>query len=335
MLESHTNAYRMSDVAKHARVSMITVSRVINTPSKVSEKTRKAVEKVIKKLGYVPNLTAGSLASRKSKIVGVIVPTIDNSIFAETIRGLSTTLTSNGYELLLGQTNYVEDAEDRIVSTFLGRRVDAMVLTGIQHSDQTRTRLRESGIPVVETWDLTDHPIDMVAGFSNIDAGAAMGRYLLSKGYRRFGFAGGDENRAIARMTGFKTLLQAMSGSRLTQALIKPTGSSFNAGREALAQLLTKDPKLEAIFFSNDVLAVGAMMECQRRGIRVPQDIAIAGFADLEIANEILPSLTSVQVRSRRIGEAAALMLLERLHGNPVSQLIQNLGFSIVARDSA
>ena len=325
----------MEDVAKLARVSMITVSRVINSPDKVSEKTRKVVEKAIQKLGYVPNLMAGSLASRKSKIIGAIVPTIDNSIFAETIRGLSNTLTANGYELLLGQTGYVEDAEDRIVSTFLGRRVDAMVLTGIHHTPQTRARLKESGIPVVETWDLTDQPIDMVAGFSNLEAGAAMGRYFISKGYRRVGFAGGDESRANARLAGFKTAVKAISGTRLSHVLLKPAGSSFIAGREALAQLIKKDPQLEAIFFSNDALAVGAMMECQRKGIRVPQDIAIAGFADLDISKEILPALTSVQVQSRKIGEAAAEMLLDRLTGKSVSQLIQNLGFSIVARESS
>jgi len=172
------SSHRMEDVATLAGVSMITVSRVINSPDKVAEVTRIKVEKAIRTLGYVPNLMAGSLASSKSRLIGAIVPTIDNSIFAETIRGLSKTLASNGYELLLGQTGYVDNAEERIVSTFLGRRVDAMVLTGIRHTDKTRSQLKDSGIPVVETWDLSDRPIDMLVGFSNLEAGAAMGRYL-------------------------------------------------------------------------------------------------------------------------------------------------------------
>jgi LacI family gluconate utilization system Gnt-I transcriptional repressor len=329
------SSHRMEDVATLAGVSMITVSRVINSPDKVAEVTRIKVEKAIRTLGYVPNLMAGSLASSKSRLIGAIVPTIDNSIFAETIRGLSQTLALNGYELLLGQTGYVDNAEERIVSTFLGRRVDAMVLTGIRHTDKTRSQLRDSGIPVVETWDLSDRPIDMLAGFSNLEAGAAMGRYLISKGYMRLGFAGGDESRALSRLAGLTATVKSTPGANLRHVLLKPASSSFTAGREALVQLLKKDPNLQAIFFSNDALAVGAMMECVRRGLRVPQDIAIAGFADLDIASEILPALTTVQVRSRRIGETAAGMLMDRLQGREVPDLVKNLGFSIISRESA
>jgi LacI family gluconate utilization system Gnt-I transcriptional repressor len=329
------SSHRMEDVATLAGVSMITVSRVINSPDKVAEVTRIKVEKAIRTLGYVPNLMAGSLASSKSRLIGAIVPTIDNSIFAETIRGLSQTLALNGYELLLGQTGYVDNAEERIVSTFLGRRVDAMVLTGIRHTDKTRSQLRDSGIPVVETWDLSDRPIDMLAGFSNLEAGAAMGRYLISKGYMRLGFAGGDESRALSRLAGLTATVKSTPGANLRHVLLKPASSSFKAGREALVQLLKKDPNLQAIFFSNDALAVGAMMECVRRGLRVPQDIAIAGFADLDIASEILPALTTVQVRSRRIGETAAGMLMDRLQGREVPDSVKNLGFSIISRESA
>ena len=325
----------MQDVATLAGVSMITVSRVINSPEKVAEVTRIKVEKAIRTLGYVPNLMAGSLASSKSRLIGAIVPTIDNSIFAETIRGLSQTLALNGYELLLGQTGYVDNAEERIVSTFLGRRVDAMVLTGIRHTDKTRSQLKESGIPVVETWDLSDRPIDMLAGFSNLEAGAAMGRYLIGKGYMRLGFAGGDESRALSRLAGLTATVKSTPGANLRHVLLKPAAASFKAGREALVQLLKKDANLQAIFFSNDALAVGAMMECARRGLRVPQDIAIAGFADLDIASEIVPALTTVQVRSRRIGETAAGMLMDRLQGRNVPDLVKNLGFSIISRESA
>lgn len=325
---------RMEDVASLAGVSMITVSRAINTPHKVSPATLVRVQSAIRKAGYVPNLTAGSLASNRSRIVAAIVPTIDNSIFAETIRGLSETLAAGGYQLLLGQTGYDERSEEAMVAAFLGRRVDGIVVTGIAHSALTRKRLKHAGIPVVETWDLTDRPIDMVAGFSNIEAGRAMARYLIGKGYRRLGFAGGDDGRTHARLAGFAAAIKATRGTHL-QPLLLPAGTSFHGGREALGALLDLDPNLDAIFLSNDALAVGALMECVRRQIRVPQNLAIAGFADLDIAAQIEPALTTVQVGSRRIGEEAGHMLLARLDGQAVNDPIRDLGFAVVPRASA
>ena len=325
---------RMQDVARLARVSMITVSRVINQPDKVAPRTRARIEAAIAKIGYVPNLTAGSLASNRSRIIAAIVPTIDNSIFAETIRGLTETLAAGGYQLLLGQTGYDESAEEALIATFLGRRVDGLVVTGVTHSALTRQRLVRAGIPVVETWDLTADPIDMVVGFSNRDAGRAIARYLLDKGHRRIGFAGGGDHRTRARLAGFEAALRRVKGACLSRVLM-PAGTSFHGGREALEKLLALDPKMQAVFCSNDALAVGALMECRRRGIQVPQKLAIAGFADLDIAAEVEPALTTVQVRSRTIGEEAANMLLARLRGEPITAVVRDLGFTVVPRASA
>ena len=324
----------MEDVAAIAKVSMITVSRVLNTPERVTAATRARVEAAIRQSAYVPNLTAGSLASNRSRIIGAIVPTIDNSIFAETVRGMSETLAGSGYQLLLGQSGYDERSEEALVATFLGRRVDGIALTGIDHSTLTRKRLGSAGIPVVETWDLTARPIDMVAGFSNLEAGRAMAQYLLAKGHRHLGFAGGADGRTRARLAGYAAAIKATRGARLEQTVL-PAGTSFHGGREALRMLLARDARLDAIFFSNDALAVGALMECRRRNIRVPQDLAIAGFADLDIAAEVEPALTTVQVRSRRIGEEAAQMLLARLEAKCLSDPIRNLGFAVVSRASA
>ena len=325
---------QMEDVARLAGVSMMTVSRAIREPGKVATATRQRVADAIAKIGYVPNLTAGSLASNRSRIVSAIVPTIDNSIFAETVRGLSETLALGGYQLMLGQTGYDENAEEALVAAFLGRRVDGMVVTGVSHSALTRQRLAQAGIPVVETWDLTPRPIDMVVGFSNRAAGREMARYLLAKGHRRIGFAGGGDDRTLARLAGFEAAVKRVHGAYLVRVLVA-AGTSFTGGREALSDLLDQDRKLQAIFFSNDALAVGALMECRRRGIPVPGGLAIAGFADLNIAAAVAPSLTSVQVGSRHIGSEAARMLLMRLEGKPIAQPIRDLGFSIIARESA
>jgi LacI family transcriptional regulator, gluconate utilization system Gnt-I transcriptional repressor len=325
---------RMEDVARLAGVSLITVSRVINTPDKVAELTRDKVFAAIRKTGYVPNLTAGSLASNKSRIVGAIVPTIDNSIFAETVRGLSDTLAEGGYQLLLGQSNYSLQVEEQLVAAFLGRRVDGLVLTGGLHSPLTSKRLRQGRIPVVETWDLPVKPIDMVAGFSNFEAGRAVGNYLTGRGYLSLCFAGGPDERSQARLDGLRDAVKRVRGATLMVERLA-AGASFEGGRQVVATLLARDALPQAIFFGNDALAAGAMMECQRRKIAVPAQMAIMGFADLDIAAAIDPALSSVRIPTRRMGEEAAGMLLARLKGETLLSPVRDLGFQLMQRASA
>ena len=326
--------HRMEDVARIAQVSLITVSRVINQPDKVSPVTRKRVEEAIKTVGYVPNLVAGSLASNKSRIVAAVVPTIDRSVFSGTIRGLSERLVTQGYQLLLGSTGYSQQAEEQLVRTFLGRRVDALVLTGVSHTTATRKMVKDAGIPIVETWEVGSKGLDMVVGFSNRDAGAAMGEYLLGKGHRVLAFVGGQEPRSEARLKGFQQAAQRGGGAEVIPIML-PEGSSYAAGREALVRLWQSKPRPDAIFFSNDALAVGALMECHRRRIQVPRDLAITGFANLDIAEEVVPALTTVQIQAAEIGAQAAEMILKRLKGEPIESSRLDLGFSIVERESA
>lgn len=330
---SKQSGHRMEDVAKLAQVSLITVSRVINQPDKVTPTTRKRVEQAIKLVGYVPNLVAGSLASNKSKIVAALVPTLDRSVFSGTIRGLSERLAQDGYQLLLGSTGYSLHTEEQLVRTFLGRRVDALVLTGIAHTPATRRMVKDAGIPVVETWEIGTKGLDMVVGFSNQAAGKAMGDYLIAKGHRVLGFVGGREARSEARLKGFEQA--ARCAERITiKSVMLTEGASYAAGREALVKLWQSRPKPDAVFFSNDALAVGALMECLRRGIRVPQDLAIAGFANLDIAEEVVPALTTVEVQAGSIGICSAEMILQRLAGQSTSSARMDLGFSIVGRGS-
>lgn len=329
---ANKKSIRLQDVAELAGVNMMTVSRVVNQPSKVAEATRDKVLAAIKKTGYVPNLMAGSLASNKSRIVGCIVPTIDNSIFAETVRGLTESLALGGYQLLLGQSNYEVAAEDQLVATFLGRKVDGLVLTGGVHSAITIKRLKQAKVPVVETWDLPAKPIDMVAGFSNFEAGKTVGQYLIRKDYKHICFAGGPDERSLARFNGLQAICNKASQIMVT------AGASFAGGAKVITDLCQK--KLpNAIFFGNDALAAGAIMECQRRSIHVPSDLAIFGFTDLDIAANLEPALSTVRVPTRQMGQAAASMLLARL--NPISPAgkasikIQDLGFELVLRKSA
>lgn len=327
------SASKMSEVAALAGVTMITVSRVLNRPEKVALATREKVLAAIQKTGYVPNLMAGSLASNKSRIIGAIVPSIDNSIFADTVRGLSETLAAAGYQLLLGQSNYDVKVEEQLVATFMGRQVDGLVLTGGVHSDLTRQRLQQNQLPVVETWDLPEHPIDMVAGFSNQQAGDAVARYLLGKGYKRLCFAGGPDERSSARLEGMRAALKGKSGVSLHVERLA-TGASFQGGRDVIATLLKKGDFPQALFLGNDALAAGALMACQSLGIAVPQQLAIIGFADLDIAAVMAPALSSVQIPSREMGETAAQMLLAHLGGDKPAITVQDLGFTLIPRGS-
>lgn len=326
-------AVTMADVARLAGVGAITVSRVVNTPDKVAPATRARVQAAIAQIGYVPNLIAGSLASRRSRIVAAVVPTIANSIFADTVEGLSESLAAAGYELLLGQSNYQQDVEDKLVAAFLGRRVDGLVLTGVAHSRATRERLMRAGVPVVETWDITPTPIDMVVGFSNRDAGQAMATHLLQAGRRRIAYVGGGDDRSLARRAGWLAALQ-QAGLAPAAEVRTPSPTSLREGRQALSAVLASAPDADAIFFSNDVLAIGALLECRRLGYPVPGRLAIAGFADLDLAAEFSPTLTSVHVRGRAIGTRAAQLLLQRFGGEPVASPVVDVGYAVMARES-
>ena len=325
---------RMEDVAKAAGVALVTVSRAINTPDKLAPKTLAAIRQAIERLGYVPNLMAGSLASNRSRIIAAIVPTISNSLFVDTIDGLSETLAAEGYQLLIGQTRYRPAEESAVIDAFLGRRVDGIVLIGATHGSGVRERLKHAGIPIVETWDLPAEPIDMVAGFSNEDAGRAVASYLIDKGYFSLGYIGADEARSAKRMKGFVQEVERRGHGAVARELVTPP-SSIQDGARMLAALIARQPGLRAVFCSNDSMAAGAMFECRRQGWAVPERIAIVGFSDIPIAAASSPSLTTVEVARKQMGARAGKMLLSKLAGAATGETVVDLGFRIIERESS
>jgi LacI family transcriptional regulator, gluconate utilization system Gnt-I transcriptional repressor len=325
---------RMEDVAIAAGVSLVTVSRAINQPDKLAPATLERVRAAIDRLRYVPNLTAGSLASNRTRIIAAVVPTIANSIFSDTIDGLSTALADRGYQLLLGQTHYDAVQEMRVVEAFLGRRVDGILLVRSSAGGELGARLRRAGIPVVEAWDLPARPIDMVAGFSNHDAGRAAAGYLADQGYRQLAFIGSDEMRSGARLDGFRAVAAERA---LPEVRSRPVAASAGVGDAAreFGALIEQWPDTRAVFCANDMLAAGVLFACRRRGIEVPKRLAVMGFADLPIAAEIEPALTTVRVPSHRIGLRAGEMLLERVLGEKVTRRNLDVGYTVVKRSSA
>jgi len=322
-------AATLHDVAREAGVSLITASRALGNPGMVSPKTIERVKLAAAATGYVPNLLAGSLKSRRSMTVAGLVPTISVAQFLPTVQALTETLAAKGYQLILGQTGYDHSREEALINTMLSRRPDGIVVTGLVQSSAAREQLQRLGIPVVETWDLSDRPVDMLVGFSHLKVGSAVAGYFMSKGWRRLGIATGDDQRASVRREGFLAAL----GRDVPTAYV-PAPSSLALGRRALADLLGQEPALQAVFCSSDQLAQGVVVEAQHRGLRVPADLAVCGFGDADFAAHMQPSLTTVHVDGAAIGRRAAQLIVERCHGAAVAQPIVDVGFRIVERES-
>jgi LacI family gluconate utilization system Gnt-I transcriptional repressor len=328
---------RMEDVAKRAGVSAQTVSRVLGRPELVSVETRELVESAINELNYIPNGPARYLASSRSRTVAAIIPTLATSVYAEEVSCIMAVLEKEGFTTLLGNSDHSAEREEDLISSFLERQPDAFILTGLNHTRRAVQLLSGSGVPIVETWETDGVPIDMSAGFSNIDAARSLAEALIAKGYHRFGFVGGRfdvDHRAWQRLQGFAS---ALAAARLRPpAIIEvPVPASSSDGITGFDQLRDKVPDTQVIFFSADGLAIPVLLDCQRRGIRVPEDIAICGFGDYDLAAIANPSLTTVRVESAKMGRAAAQLILHRLKKGAGGAEHIDVGYTVLMRASA
>ncbi len=328
---------RLADVADAAGVSTMTVVRVMRDPARVAAGTRERVERILEQTGYTPDLTASALASQRTRLVGAIVPVLTNSLIAEIIQGLTDELARNGLQTLLGVSGFSAASEEALVRAFLSRRVDAIYLTGVIHTSATARMLHQAGIPVVEGGNLTADPVDMVVGYSNVDAAREITRYLVRRGYGTVAYIGAhpsDNDRARDRRVGYEAALKAARRA-IDPALCIETTVDVDAGAAAMAALLERAPLVRAVFCSADALAVGALCECQRRGLRVPDHVAVAGFDDIVLAAQMVPPITTIRVPRYEIGREAARVLCERLQGRTVRRKIRDVGYTLVPRASA
>jgi len=327
----------MRDIGDAAGVAPITVSRALRGDAAVLPATREAVVRAARQLGYIQNHAARALSNRGSKLIALIVPNVSNSVFAETIDGLTDCLNATGFSLGIGYSGYSKDNEERLVRALLGYHPDGIILTGFTHTRATRTLLKQAGVPVVEIWNVGEKPIDMAVGFSNFEAARAMTNYLIGRGYRRIHYAGGtqtDNDRTRAREAGF---LRAMADAGLPVAddAIVCLPFEFESGAALARDLATVKARPDALFIASDIIASGFTLECRRLGIRIPADIAVAGFDNTALSGIMDPPLTTVHVPRREIGEVAAQMLIERLQSGGAGPRERDLGFRIVERASA
>ena len=324
----------VKDVARIAGVSPITVSRALSSPERLAAQTLERVRGAIRQTGYVPNLMAGGLRSARSRLVAAVVPTIAGPVFLDTIQALTDALDARGYQLLLGQAGYRDSREDALIEAIIGRRPSGIVLTGAMHSAAARRRLVASGIPVVETWDLTPTPIDMVVGFSHERIGAAVAAYLHERGRRNPAVISGDDPRAVRRKDGFARASREL-GIRDVPVEWVPAPTTLAAGRAGLARLMAAHPRVDAIVASSDLMALGILMQAQSMGLAVPGRLAIVGFGDLTLLDGVAPALTTVRIDGTRMGRMAADCIIDRAEGREVPVRVVDVGFSIVGRETA
>jgi LacI family transcriptional regulator, gluconate utilization system Gnt-I transcriptional repressor len=327
----------LSDVARHAGVSPVTVSRAIRHPEMVSEELRKRIDDAVLKLNYIPNHLASALASTRTQIVGVIVPSLTNGVFDDYLGAIQDVLNPAGIQVLVLNVRYSETEEEKAIETLMGYHPEAMIVAGVDQTERSRQLLRNSGLPVVQTMDITDNPIDLNIGLDHGEAGAAAVRFLHAQGHRKIAHltARGDP-RARRRHAGYQRQMEALGLS--TKGLIgaSPRASDVAVGGELFAEILAQTPDVTAVFTCNDDLALGTLFECQRRGISVPEEVAIIGFNDLDFAVAAVPTLTSVSTERREMGTWAARSILEIIRGGGKrpKQATVDVGFSIKARGS-
>src|SRR5579871_3853742 len=320
----------MREIASRVGVSPITVSRALNDPDKVSPETRERILASIEREGFIPNQLASSMRGA-GRIIGTMVPPLINS-------GMSDETHESGYQLLLIQGDFTPVAEEKAIRALLGWRPAGLILQAFVQGSVAREILAASAVPVVEISEIRGKkPIDMAVGISNFETAYAMTAHLASKGYRKIGFVSTPihgNDRLQQRRIGYR---QAMTdlGLHYDANLEVELPLTPQGGADAVDILTRHDPKVQVIFFSSDTLAIGAVQECHRRGWRIPERLAIAGYGDLDLAAQLHPALTTVRVPRYEMGRQSVRQLLRRLAGDTKSPTIVSLGFQIIDRESA
>lgn len=331
-----TGRVTLNDVAQLAGVGAMTVSRALRTPEMVSDRMRERIEAAVEELGYIPNRAAGALASGISQTIVVIVPSLADAGCGEMIAGLQQALLDEGYQIMLGDAQHLKQQEESLLSSFLQYNPAAVVLFGGDPGETIRARLKAARLPVVEVGAMARSPIDMNVGVSNFDAGYELTRHLIERGYRNIGFLCARQEQWMLqqRMQGWhKALLDNyLSPDAIINTSERP---NFSTGATMLGEFLLRWPELDALICVNDELAAGVLFECQRRHLNVPGKLAIAGFDDLDVARACYPTLTSVRIPYRKMGQEAAGLILRQLAGELVTGTALALDFQLQKRQSS
>ena len=309
---------RVEDVASEAGVSPITVSRALSSPDLVKPETRERVMRAVERLGYVVNTYASSLRSGRSTIVSMFVSGIANPHTNAVMRGCAEVMEAKGFHLMVTQVDSLDTLKAEQVNAVQPLRPAALVFVGTVSSPELRQVIVERDVPVMEMWDLIDDPIDMLVGFCHRDGGRQMGRHFAEQGFRHPVYAGRTTGRGADRFEGFTEALADAGVKPVAVPVTEPV--SFAAGHQALLAAVAKEPECDAIFFSNDILAIGASMYAATDPALAR--IALAGFGDIVFPDQLPVPLTTVRTSGREVGRRAGEMLLRRLGGDTIAERV-------------
>jgi LacI family gluconate utilization system Gnt-I transcriptional repressor len=326
---------KLSDVARAAGVSAATVSRALRKPEVVSPAVRERIQQVIEEFGYVANPAARALASARTDVIGILIPSLTNNVFADVLRGIYMVAEARQYEVQFANTRYSSLEEEKLLRVFVSQKPAGLIVTGIDQSPATRALLESAECPIVQIMETGDNPIDMIVGFSHRQGAYEATRHLIQQGYSRIAFLGARmDPRTQRRLDGYREALQEAGLFDDRLIVTTPRASTVTLGCELLAKLLDKDLGADAVFCNNDDLALGVLFECQRRRIDVPGEIGICGFNDLEMMAVANPPITSVRTFRQEMGERAVRMLIDSIEDKVVENKTVDLGVELVARQS-
>ena len=325
----------LEDVARAAGVSTATVSRCLNEKEKVSPRTLSKVMKAVDALGYTPNYNARAMAARRSFTIGAIIPTMENAIFARGVQAFQETLHEMGYNLLVSSSAYQPELEAEQIRALVARGADGLLLIGYARDASIYEYLERRGVPTVLAWSLEADEIHACVGFDNRASMRPLADHVLGLGHKRLGVISGmieGNDRAKGRLAGIKDSWEA-HGYDLSDLNVIETPYEIENGAAAFEALMQSDPAPTAVMCGNDVLAIGALSKARELGIKVPEDVSITGFDDIEIARHVTPPVTTVHVPHREMGRRAAQLLVDLINEEGSAASVQ-LRTDVVLRGS-
>ena len=329
------SAPTLDDVAKKAGVSTATVSRCINTPDRVVEATRQRVQSAIKELGYTPNFAARVMAAKRTFTIGAIIPTMENAIFARGLQAFQEELHRHGYTLLVSSSAYKPEIEEEQIRTLVARGADGLLLIGHDRAAHIYEFLEQRSIPALVAWSFVPGGLLPSIGFDNLQAMFDLTDKVIKLGHTRLAVISGithGNDRARLRLEGVQEAIRH-NGLNPASLQVVETPYEVENGAEAFSGLMSQSAPPSVVMCGNDVLAAGALRRAQDMGLRVPQDVSITGFDDIELARILRPALTTVHVPHREMGRKAALTLVEMVE-NKTHGLGERLQTHIVERQS-
>lgn len=334
---STTKRVRLRDVASLAGCSTATVSRVLNQPDSVRSEIRERVRAAKEKLAYVPNGAARALRSRKTKIAGAVIPTMDQAIFAQLVSALTSELAANDYGLLVAASEFNPTRELDQARILLERGAEGIVLVGDAHEPDLYRLFEDYRVPYVNTYVFNPQSGHPCIGFDNYRAAAQAADFLADLGHSRFGFIAAfmeHNDRSSSRVLGVRSALQKR-GLDLPDTYVIERRHTIEGGRDALSQLMAHTPPPTAILCGSDVLAFGALTKCAQLKISIPDTLSLVGFDNQDFAAYLHPPLTTIDISSNEMGRQAGQYLIACLHGKPAQSFVELEAQLIVRRTTA